>query len=90
MTTHERIEKLETELYRLKRQEELENFLEHMQNTFNVLMGDGANDETVTTFYHMNFTISFNGKTIAIDNGADAFQEIEYTIMRELEELMEV
>lgn len=84
-----KIKDLEQELLRLRRLEELQEFKEHMTNTFNVLMGDGCTDETVTTFYNMPFTITFNGKTIQIDNGADTFQEIEYTILREIGELEE-
>ncbi len=90
MTTQERIKNLEIELLRLKRIEELENFKNHMQNTFDVLMGDGCTDASCTLFYNMPFTITFNGKTIEISNGADTFQEIEYTIQRELDELAEV
>lgn len=88
-TTAERIRKLEQELLRLKRIEELETFLNHMRNTFDVLMGNGCTDESVNTFYNMQFTITFNNKTITIDNGADTFQEIEYTIQREIDELNE-
>lgn len=90
MTTHERIKNLEMEICRLKRIEELENFKNHMQNTFNVLMGDGATNESCDLFYNMPFTISFNGKTIVIDNGADTFQEIEYTVQRELDEMGDI
>ena len=88
-STHERIVALEQEILRLRRIEELEDFLNHMQNTFDVLMGESCTNDSVDTFYRMPFTITFNGKTIEIDNGADTFQEIEYTIKRELDELTE-
>ena len=88
-TTREQIEELENKLRKLKRIDELESFLNHMQTTFNNLMGDDCTSETVDRFYNMPFTISFNGKTIRIDNGADAFQEIESTIERELDEITE-
>lgn len=89
ITTRKRIEELERELQRLKRVEQLETFLNHMSNTFNDLMGDDCTDETCTRFYNMQFTISFNGKSIILENGAETFQEIESTIQRELDELTE-
>lgn len=88
-TTSDKIKELERELRRLKRVEQLETFLNHMSNTFNDLMGDDCTNETCTDFYNMPFTISFNGKSIRLDNGAETFQEIESTIQRELDEITE-
>ena len=60
-----------------------------MDKTFSELMGDDATNETCTRFYNMSFTVTFNGKTIELYNGAETYQEIESTIQRELDELTE-
>lgn len=89
MTTQERIEKLEKEILRLKRIEELEEFKEYMNNCYDVLMGDGATDESVNVFYTSDFTITFRGKSISISNGADIYTAIGDIVDFELEELKE-
>ena len=88
-TTQDKIKELERELYRLRRVDQLESFLNHMDKTFSELMGDDATNETCTRFYNMSFTVTFNGKTIELYNGAETYQEIESTIQRELDELTE-
>lgn len=87
--TRNKIEELEKELLRLKRIEQLETFLNHMSDTFETHMGNDCTDETCTTFYNMAFTVSFNGKSIILENSAETFQSIESIIEQELEYLSE-
>lgn len=69
--------------------EQLKAFKKHMLDTMDELMDEGCTMEQVNKFYRMKFSITWNGKTIELENGADTFQEIEYTIDREIEELEE-
>lgn len=69
--------------------EQLKAFKKHMLDTMDELMNEGCTMEQVNKFYSMKFSITWNGKTIELENGADTFQEIEYTIDREIEELGE-
>lgn len=68
-----------------KHLEQLHNFKNHLNNTFNDLMGDDATPESVNEFYNSDFIITFRGQRVTLRNGADIFQGIEELIEVELE-----
>lgn len=66
--------------------DQLRAFKSHMMNTFDVLMGDNGTDETCTNFYNSQFEITWRGKTVTLENGAEVFQGIESIIDTEIDE----
>lgn len=94
MTTLEKINELKSKLNEMERQvlmleqkAKLEDFLQHMSDTFDKYMGDNATNENCDIFYNLTFDITFNGKTISLENGAEMYSNIEYTIKQEIEDL---
>lgn len=66
---------------------ELSDFLAHLGDTFGEMMCDNATSETITEFYNMDFTITWNEKTVKIYNGAEVFQGIEDVIQTEIDNI---
>ena len=84
---------LKEEIYKEKLKayvQQLKDFHNHMLSTFEAFMGEDITNETVDSFYNMDFRISFNGKTVRIGNGAEVFQGIEEIILNEIDEFGEV
>lgn len=70
-----------------KYKQNLEVFLENMRDTFEQLMGGDYVDEDCVRFYNMDFTITWNEKTVKIYNGAEVFQGIEDVIQTEIDNI---
>lgn len=66
--------------------DQLKVFQSHMSNSFEVFMGDAGTDETCTNFYNSQFEITWRGKTVTLENGAEVFQGIESIIETEIDE----
>lgn len=73
---------------RQKHIEELENFLKHMWGSFNEAT-ENPTDKSISDFFSLDFTISFNGKTVNVENYADTFQIVEDLIQTEIDDLKE-
>lgn len=66
---------------------QLRKFQRHMEVTFEALMHDDADGDSVDHFYRSDFEIKWRGKTVTLGNGAEVFQGIEYIIAQEIDEL---
>lgn len=68
---------------------QLKAFKNHMNNCFEILMGDDCTSESVDLFYNSDFVLTFRGKSVRLANGADIFQGIEELIAFEISEYEE-
>lgn len=67
---------------------DLKAFQKHMIDTFNAACEDSA-PTALADFFSLDFTISFNGKTVNVANYADTFQIIEDLLQTEISDLEE-
>ena len=68
---------------------QLKEFKEYMNACFLVLM-DYGDEFSVNEFYTSRFEITFRGKTVKLENGADVFQAIEEIVQNETDENEEI
>lgn len=68
---------------------QLKEFQSYMNACFEVLM-DHGDHTTVDIFYNSPFEITFRGKTVTLENGAEVFQGIEGLIQTEIDDYEEV
>ena len=95
MTNKDTIELLEKDIARLQRIvarlkhiEELENFKKHMLDSFNEAC-ENPSGTGVADFFSLDFTITFNGKSVTVANYADTFEQVEYLLQIEIDDLKE-
>ena len=69
-------------------EKQLREFRDHLSACFDVLMHTGSGNEN-EIFYNTPFTITFHGKTVELENGADVFQGIEEIIQNEITDFFE-
>ena len=70
-----------------KYEKQLQEFKEFMYDTFDKLLGDNGDDKTCDDFYSSAWEITWRGKTVKIENGAEVFNGIEDIIDTELENI---
>lgn len=68
---------------------QLKEFQSYMNACFEVLM-DHGDHTTVDVFYNSPFEITFRGKKVTLENGADVFQAIEEIIATEIDNEEEI
>lgn len=73
---------------REKRIEELQAFLQHMWGSFNEAT-ENPTEKSIADFFSLDFTITFNGKSVNVANYADTFQIVEDLIQTEIDDLKE-
>ena len=61
---------------------QLKNFRDHMDATLKEY--DTDDEDQIDAFYHMDFEVTFNGKKVVLENGADVFNDIYSCIVNEL------
>ena len=89
----EQIVFLEKELFKERHSKylnQLKEFRQYLGACFDVLMGDACTDETVDIFYQSEFEITFRGKKVTLENGAEVFQGIEELIQTEIDNEEEI
>lgn len=69
---------------------QLKEFQTYLTVCFDVMMGDDCTNDTVDIFYRSNFEITFRGKKVTLENGADVFQGIEELIQAEIDNEEEI